>query len=122
MWIYSQKNGTLTNPSETILVGVGYSGFGVGKNNPDMESVHNVGPIPKGRYDIGPAHNTTTHGPVVLALTPDPSNQMYGRSAFLIHGDSIAAPGTASHGCIIQARNIRQAIDASSDKEIQVIG
>lgn len=36
-----------------------------------------------------------------MRLTPIPSNKMFRRNAFLIHGDSITAPGTASAGCII---------------------
>jgi hypothetical protein len=38
---------------------------------------------------------------------------MCGRDNFLIHGDSIAAPGTASHGCIILNRLARERIDAA---------
>jgi len=46
---------------------------------------------------------------------------MCGRSAFLIHGDSIAAPGTASHGCIILARPDRERIAESGVKQLVVV-
>lgn len=99
-----------------------YSGFGEGKNNPAMESVHDVGPIPEGLWKIsGPPQDTETHGPYVLALYPQKGTETYGRSGFLIHGDSIAAPGTASHGCIICDRRTRSAIWQSADYDLTVV-
>lgn len=116
IWIYDQKTGQLSR-----RVGVGYSGAGEGKNNPAMQDVQNVGPIPRGVYSIGDPVDTTTHGPFVLALAPDPKNDMHGRSAFLIHGDSISRPGTASRGCIIMPRNVREQVWKSGDNELEVI-
>jgi hypothetical protein len=58
---------------------------------------------------------------VVMRLTPDPTNEMFGRSAFLIHGDSIKAPGTASEGCIIQSNPVRTLVSKSSNRRLQVI-
>jgi hypothetical protein len=46
---------------------------------------------------------------------------MFGRSGFLIHGDSIIRPGTASRGCIILAREIREQIAASGDADLEVV-
>lgn len=102
-------------------VGVGYSGAGDGKNKPMMEKVHNVGPIPKGAYTIGAPHDTKTHGPYVLELTPHPQNTMYGRAGFLIHGDSVVDPGTASEGCIILSRPVRTSIWNSGDHALSVV-
>lgn len=105
MWIYVQKTGELLRDGSHIVLG--YSGFDDpetgqrGKNNPELERVEEVGPIPVGKYLIGTPHDTLTHGPYVLPLTPDPANEMFGRSAFLMHGDSVVDPGTASRGCII---------------------
>ena len=118
MWVYDQPTGQIFHDEKAV--GTGYSGKGEGKDNPAMESVHNVGPIPKGRYTIGPPHNTLTHGPYVLPLTPDPDNLMHRRSGFLIHGDSRKAPGTASEGCIILARAIREGIWQSGDHRLEV--
>jgi len=97
------------------------SGPGEGKNNPDLEYIHDVGPIPKGVYGIGPPHDTPTHGPHALALTPEPGTNTFGRDGFLIHGDSVQNPGTASHGCIILPRTVRDQIAASGDRQIQVV-
>lgn len=74
---------------------------GEGRNRPNMQDKHNIGPIPRGCYTIGYPRDTTTHGPYVMDLVPDQGVQTFGRSGFLIHGDKIGAPGTASQGCII---------------------
>ena len=102
-------------------LGQGYSGNGLGKNNPGMCDVSNVGPVPVGTYTILFPRTTVTHGPYVLPLVPAPSNEMHERSGFLIHGDSIAAPGTASQGCIILPRAVRESIWASGDHELQTV-
>lgn len=119
MWTYTQKTGWLSKEGKNVYHG--YSGAGEGKNNPAMENVHEVGPIPCGRYSIGAPFNTDSHGPYVLRLTPDPHNIMFGRAGFLIHGDSIKAPGTASQGCIILPRNAREMIHQSGDNELEVV-
>ena len=98
------------------MLPMGYSGFETdraeGKNNPELEKVEDVGPIPVGTYRIGSPRDTLTHGPFVLPLKPDPGNEMFGRSAFLIHGDSVVDPGTASRGCIIMSRAVRKQVAA----------
>jgi hypothetical protein len=120
MWTYEQSSGRLLSDSGEVA-GIGYSGFGDGKNKPDAEQIHQVGPIPCGSYAIGPPHDSQTHGPFVLRLTPDPANQMFGRDGFLIHGDSVHAPGTASLGCIIQSRDVREKVWKSGDHELAVV-
>ncbi len=119
MWVYVQKTGTLKHVDE--VVGVGYSGASVCKNDPSAQTRHNLGPIPCGLYKIGNPENTTDHGPMVLPLQPNIDNQMFGRSGFLIHGDSIVRPGEASEGCIIMDREIREQIAASPDRLLEVI-
>ncbi len=117
-WKYSQASGWLSRNGDNVAEG--YSGAGDGKNNPAMQDVHNVGPIPVGNYTIEAPIDTKTHGPYVMHLTPDLANEMYGRSAFMIHGDSKVDPGTASEGCLIFPRAIREAIWASGDTELTV--
>ena len=120
MWTYAQKTGDLLFNGQ--LVGAGYSGFDNGKNNPSMQAVADLGPIPQGEWTIvGPPINTPTHGPFVLRLEPSNGTNLFGRSGFLMHGDSIESPGTASHGCIIMPRNIREQVWQSGDTALQVV-
>ena len=119
MWTWEQATGRMLHDNERVAIG--YSGAGECKNVPDAQDVHNAGPIPRGTYTIGEPSDTKTHGPYVLHLTPDASNNMCGRSGFLIHGDSVVAPGTASEGCIILGRLIRQKIWESGDTQLEVV-
>ena len=121
MFTYQVSTGILTGNNGVI--GTGYSGAaGVGKNNPAEEGVKDVGPIPEGKYTIqGPPFDTPAHGPFVMRLIPDPANDMKGRSGFLMHGDSLRMPGTASEGCVIMAFPIREAVWLSGDRDLTVI-
>lgn len=104
MWRYSQSSGLL-------LFGVGingytfqcYSGAGEGKNSPALQQIPDVGPIPCGIYDQGDVEWVSVHGPFAIPLFPRPENDMFGRSGFMIHGDSLIDPGNASKGCIIHS-------------------
>jgi hypothetical protein len=102
-------------------IATGYSGDPVHKNDPNAQSLRNQGPIPEGDYTFGSPVKTFTHGPYVLPLYPDPKNLMWNRYGFLIHGDNITEPGTASQGCIILAREFREMMWNSSDHTLQVI-
>ena len=118
-WRWVQSTGQLSRDGNAE--GYGYSGAGEGKNNPAMQTIHNVGPIPVGDYTIGEPCDTMTHGPYVLRLTATEDNNMCGRSGFLIHGDSVVSPGTASEGCIILSRDIRTKIWESGDRQLEVV-
>ena len=117
-WMYSQSTGILTHNGSHVATG--YSGNGAGKNNPEMQSVPDVGPCPQGRYQIGAPRDEASVGPFALPLTPMPDTNTFGQFAFLIHGDSIVHPGTASEGCIILLRDARNQIAASGDHELIV--
>lgn len=119
MWIYKQKTGELSY--EGRLECIGYSGAGPGKNNPDMQSVRNVGPIPVGLYRVGPPFDHPLRGPYALRLTPVQGTDTLGRSGFLMHGDSKLKPGTASKGCIIAPRKSREAVALSGDDLLKVV-
>lgn len=98
-----------------------YSGHGIGKNNHAYEKMQNIGPIPCGEWEI--AHWDDHHGdkgPQVAVLLPVKHNA-WGRTAFLIHGDSISRPGEASHGCIIASRYVRDKLRASGERQLTVI-
>ena len=115
--IYSQGQGTLTAPDGTVAHG--YAGFGDGKNNPGMENVPDVGPLPRGIYRIiGEPFDHPRCGPFCLRLEPDTGNAMYGRAGFLIHGDN--GHGTASHGCIIMPRTMREQVWREGYLELEV--
>jgi len=119
-WTYSQKTGELQQDGEHVASG--YSGAGPGKNNPAMQTVPNVGPIPQGDWTItGPPINTVEHGPYVLRLQPEAGTQTFGRSGFLMHGDSKESPGSASHGCVILPRTVREQVWNSGDRDLQVV-
>jgi Protein of unknown function (DUF2778) len=120
MWTYAQSTGTLLQNGQPIATG--YSGYDDGKNNPSMQGVENVGPIPQGDWTIvGPPINTPDHGPYVLHLQPSAQTNTFGRGGFLMHGDSIEAPGCASRGCVIMPRNVREQVWASNDTELEVV-
>lgn len=57
-----------------------------------------VGPLPKGTYTLGNMH-TFKGMPYCYDLYPSSSNNMCGRSGFLIHGGSCS--GNPSEGCIV---------------------
>ncbi len=118
MLTYSQSSGEMRTAAG-LLLGTGYAGHGVGLNNPAMQQEHNVGPLPQGIYAINPPVNTTTHGPYVMWLTPDPANNMFGRSGFGIHADEVANPGKrlASTGCIVMSNEARRAIWAAAQAD-----
>jgi hypothetical protein len=119
-WTYAQRSGELQQDGENVSTA--YSGAGEGKNNPALDNVPNVGPIPRGNWTIvGPPVDTHDHGPYVLRLEPAAETETHGRSGFLIHGDSKTNPGTASHGCIILPRAIREQVWHSGDRELEVV-
>lgn len=103
------------------LLGYGYSGHGDGLNNPEMSNVKSTGPLPAGWYTIGIAYKNKTKGELTMNLTPDRTNEMYGRNFFELHGDNKLMNKTASDGCIILARMLRDQISRSTVTRLQVI-
>jgi hypothetical protein len=110
--VYEQATGRMLvrESGQYDTIGIGYSGSlsKGGKNDPSKQCERDIGPIPRGRYTVGPPGPGPS--PYSLRLTPDISYQMCGRSNFLIHGDSVSHPGDASEGCIILSRSEREAI------------
>jgi len=118
-WLWDQSAGKLSR--DGVAVATGYSGRGRGKNNPSMQAAVSVGPIPAGKWTITERYDSANVGPYALKLGPKPGTQVFGRSAFRIHGDSIRSPGTASHGCIILPRPVRHRIWTSGDRDLEVV-
>lgn len=122
MWTYRQSTGELLHNDS--LVAQAYSGHAEGVNNPALQNIKYVGPIPQGDWTIsGPPFDTESHGPYVLRLSPKSGTETFGRPGFLIHGDSVAHAGmhTASEGCIIVAHPTREQIWNSGDRDLEVV-
>lgn len=106
-------------------VGTGYSGQGSGLNNPAAQNQPNVGPIPQGNWHIGNQQNNVTGTghklPDSMRLDPLKGTNTHGRDGFIIHGDNSAHNHTASNGCIILDRPIRNQIGHSGDNLLKVI-
>lgn len=118
MIYYTQKDGEITEGP--LILGHGYSGNGIGLNNPDMEATPDVGPIPRGGWAIVTWHDTyEDKGPCVAELQPV-GHDAHGRTGFLIHGDNAAMDNSASHGCIIANHDIRQKLRDSGDLKLEV--
>ena len=118
VWIYNNRTGKIYLNGEYIATG--YSGKGIGLNNPGFEFKTDVGPIPAGWYRIGVPHDKENNKHV-LDLTPI-NHSSLGRSGFQIHGDNTAGNNTASKGCIILKRHIREMIANSGYNVLYVIG
>ena len=119
MWTYQQATGRLYHDSD--LVAIGYAGHGEGLNNPAMEGVEGVGPLPCGLYLIGAPFDHPRCGPFSMRLTPAPETALFGRAGFLIHVDTPSMDHTASDGCIILGRDVRGRIAASGDATLRVV-
>ena len=114
--LYNQKTGETYLDGE--FEGIGYSGTGDGRNNPDMEDVPNVGPIPRGKYKIGQPYYSSRCGPICFPLEPV-GHDAHGRTDLRIHGDN--KTGDASQGCIILGRTIRSRIRDDRETELEVV-
>jgi Protein of unknown function (DUF2778) len=120
-WTYQQSTG-IVRDRHGAIAGIGYSGFGAYQNLPSAQTLVNQGPIPRGFWDIiGPPEKTLEHGRYVLRLQPYQDTKTFNRDDFLIHGDGVRGPGTASSGCIVVPCIVRKEIWESDDHTLQVI-
>jgi len=118
-WRYQQSTGKLFDPSGA-WIGTGYSGNGQWLDQPSAESIADHGPIPCGMWTIGAAETVPHLGPVVMAITPEPGTQTFGRSGFFCHGDNAAMDHTGSCGCIVLPPADRQQLADSADRQPEV--
>lgn len=123
--VYEQSSGLIgfrKSPEAPVTpLARGYSGYPPHVNEPSSENLRSAGPVPRGSYRIGRPFDHSRLGPVSLWLEPAASNDMHGRSGFLIHGDNSRRNRTGSHGCIILDRAARIAIAASGVRELVVV-
>lgn len=106
-----------------ITLGVGWSGNGEGKNNPTMQAVRCVGPIPVGMWSIGEPFTHPKVGPFAMRLLPLDGTETRGRDGFLIHGPSKNQEhrGQESEGCIILTRDVRERIHSLAPEVLEVV-
>jgi RHS repeat-associated protein len=109
--VYNRGNKQLiladaSRKSAPIIVNV-FSGTEEAKDQPQLESVPDKGPIPKGRYEI--LEHTVQNWYRLDRLDSKPRNDkdddLYGRGAFRLH------PGTLSLGCITIPNNTEKGRD-----------
>lgn len=124
-WTYDQATGHLIDPTGA-QVAVGYAGGNCGNdpdgvNNPDMQGEKQIGPLPVGIYTLGTVVPQSHLGPFAIPLIPDADNDMLGRGGFYIHGDTAAMNKSASEGCMIFSRAVREQVYGSDDHTITVV-
>ena len=119
MWTWDQSAGVLSRAG--AIVSRGYSGRGRGLNNPQMQAVWSVGPIPAGRWRFAGMAEDNRTGPLSIVILPEPGTDTEGRSGFRCHGDNVRMNLSASHGCIILPHAVRRAIWASGDRDLLVV-
>ena len=110
---YNVRTGKLVvrRSLETIaVVGLGYAGATAGLNNPEMEHVRNVGPIPQGTYFLRETRHPRFRAPAFECVPTHSTAEKlkrYGRSGFWVHGDNPGVNFSASSGCIVLNRTAR---------------
>ena len=126
MWKFSVRQGSLRS-DDGVYVTQAYSGHNEGElygvNNPDLQAMPGIGPIPVGLYQISAPVTSQQTGPYAMSLTPLNGTDTHGRSAFEIHGDLVGQEGKqlASHGCVIVDRPFRERIWQSGDHLLSVV-
>jgi hypothetical protein len=124
MWVFVQNSGNVLRDfgdGKYSIQGHAYAGKGTGKNNPDFQTVKDVGPLPCGFYLIGEPIDHPHLGLFAMPLLPDPSNVMYDRGDFWWHGENAKHPGESSNGCVVSSPLLRHAVHDSKDNLLRVI-
>jgi hypothetical protein len=89
----------------------------------DLEAVRNLGPIPAGRWRIGPPIDHPRLGRLAFPLQPIDGTDAKGRDGFFIHGPGLD-PTQDSHGCVVAEHEARVAVDvarAAGDDVLDVV-
>jgi len=120
---YVQSSGQMIDEDEKgnrTVLGTGYAGAPEALNDPEKQDKKHQGPLPRGKYAIGPQQD---NGDLrqSLRLTPDPANEMYNRSGFLIHGPHDDDKRDSSTGCPVFSKDIRDKIANSGRKVLRVV-
>lgn len=132
MLTYQVKTGILQ--ANGAIIGKGYSGHGEGINNPDMEMDADIGPLPRGDWELkliaddngNPIDYKGKKAPVFHVI-PCSGTETFGRSGFLMHGhmsgEIVGNPETekSSLGCLVQEHATRVQVMISTDKRLRAI-
>ena len=113
--IYHQATGEIAT-NDGGFVAFGWAGNGLGKNNADMQEVHDVGPLPRGSYRVGPWEAQHPDlGPLVAHLEQI-EGETFGRSGFYFHGPAMDAAkhGQESKGCIVVPHSWRVIVQSKA--------
>jgi hypothetical protein len=116
-WTYQQTAHSILRPDGSLLTDTAYSGHGVGLNNPSLQSVPDIGPIPQGEYTLSPFFTHPRLGNLCARFMPKPGSTTYGRSGFDLHGDNQYRNHTASEGCVVVDKPYRLEISHSNDTD-----
>jgi len=120
---FSQTTGHVTDDSGTIIAH-GYAGNNkdpkhLGKNNPELQGMKCVGPLPQGKYTIGKWGDHGEVGPNSAPLTQI-EGETFGRNDFLIHGPGGEDPANCSKGCIVIPHDERMKVIALKPDTVTV--
>jgi len=87
----------------------GFAGVkGEHQNNPASQCIPDTGPLPRGRYMMEPAGESSKYKKAIrLIPLPDTDMCPSKRFGFFIHGDNKYYPRTGSTGCIILSLTAR---------------
>ena len=120
--IYSQTHGTISNESGEVIA-TGWADNHAGKNNANMQDKPSLGPLPRGLYTICPWEAVHDHlGPMVAFLKPYPTNEMFGRGDFFMHGPARGTKyGQESKGCVVVPRVGRQKVKDTGATILEVV-
>jgi hypothetical protein len=94
-------------PADLELIGFGYSGNMGLLNDIHSQNIADKGPLPAGTYTFAGPFDDPKRGPQCWRLNPAPTNRMFGRCAFMNHGDTSDMSHDASDGCIISPHWVR---------------
>lgn len=117
---FQQSTGLITDEAGEVVAHA-WAGHGDGLNNPAMQEIHEVGPLPQGVYEVRPwEDNHPPLGPMVAHLVQI-EGETFGRDAFYIHGPSSTHYMQESKGCIVVPHVMRQKVHDLAPDFIRVV-
>jgi len=106
---FQQSTGLVTDSAGEVVAHA-WAGNGEGLNNPAMQAVRCVGPLPQGTYRVGTWEEQHPGlGPMVVHLQQI-AGETFGRDGFYIHGPSSTHYMQESKGCVVVPHEQRQKI------------